>query len=155
VVGMNCIRRNSQRSFVLDFTRINALIFNRMDPSKPQFPAVRVIYENPPIIERAASVKAAIPEEVFYSRLESWKAIVREVFPDYDPIQQWMLNIKQEGDVPTLDDAPAQVLVTHRFWKRNAENRRFMSMRLLPTRLTLNLHQNKTILTILRNYPPN
>lgn len=114
-----------------------------MHPADAPFGVVRVIYENPPIIERAASITAAIPDEVFYSRLETWKEIVREFFPDYDPIQQWMLNFKQEGEVPTLGEAPAQVLVTHRFWKRNAENRRFMSMRILPTRLTLNLHPER------------
>jgi hypothetical protein len=52
----------------------------------------RVIYKHPPIIERAASVTAAIPEEVFQARLETWKSIVRKEFPDYDPIQQWLLD---------------------------------------------------------------
>lgn len=103
----------------------------------------RVIYKKPPIIERAASVTAKISEEVFHQRFEGWKAIVRKEFPDYDPIQQWLLNFKQDGEVPTLEDAPARVLVTHRFWKRNAENKRFMSMRILPNRLTINLHPEK------------
>jgi uncharacterized protein (TIGR04255 family) len=99
-----------------------------------------ITYKKPPIIERVISVVADISEENFYSRLESWKAIVQSDFPDYDPIKAWNLNIQMKGDVPVLEDSLPEVEVTHRFWKLNDHGQRFMSMRVLPNQFTLNLH---------------
>jgi hypothetical protein len=102
--------------------------------------ARRATYKKPPVIERAATVTAHIPPEVFFARFESWKSEILKDFPDYDPIQQWLINYTNREEVPVLDEVPPQVRVTHRFWKRNLQNQRFMSMRVLPNRLTLNLH---------------
>src|SRR4051812_45863112 len=100
----------------------------------------QAIYKKPPVIERVVSVVADITEENFYSRFESWRAIIQSEFPDYDPIKEWKLSIKMKEDVPVLDDSLPEIEVTHRFWKLNEHGQRFMSMRVIPNQLTLNLH---------------
>jgi hypothetical protein len=98
-------------------------------------------YKKPPIIERVVSVVGSVVLDNFYAKFEGWKEIIQPHFPDYDPIKEWKLNLEMKNGVPNLTDAPPEVHVTHRFWRRNQRGERFMSMRILPNQLTLNLHR--------------
>ena len=100
----------------------------------------RIRYKNPPIVERVAAVSGDIPPETFFSRIEGWKNIVRKEFPVYDPLTEWLLNVQEKDGVPLFNEAEPEVLITHRFSKRNQSGERTWSMRCPPDRLILNLH---------------
>lgn len=106
-------------------------------------PISQVRYKCPPIIERVLSVDADVSQETFFAKFESWKQIIGEQFPEYDPIKDWRLNIETKEDTPILTDIQPELLITHRFWRHNKKNKRFLSMRLLPGQLTLNLHRDQ------------
>lgn len=97
-------------------------------------------YKRPPVIERVLSVTANITQETFFSRFEGWKAIIQDHFPDYDPVKDWRLHIKSHEGMPVLTDQQPELVITHRFWRRTKQGKRYFSMRLLPSELTLNLH---------------
>ena len=100
-------------------------------------------YKKPPIIERALTVTADVTQENFFARLEDWKLLIHEKFPEYDPINDWRVNIEtREDGTPLLTDVQPELLITHRFWRRDRKNRRFLSMRLLPNQFTLNIHRD-------------
>jgi hypothetical protein len=100
-------------------------------------------YKKPPIIERALSVTADVPQEIFFARLEEWKQIIHDTFPEYDPINDWRVNIEtREDGTPLLTDVQPELMITHRFWRRDKKGRRFLSMRVLPNQLTLNIHRD-------------
>lgn len=96
----------------------------------------RILYRKPPIIERVVSVVGDVSDETFYSKFESWKEIILPRFPDYDPLKEWTVNIESSEGVPVVGD----VVVNHRFWRKTEKGKRYLSMRLLPNMLTLNLH---------------
>jgi hypothetical protein len=98
-------------------------------------------YKKPPIVERVLSATANITQENFFARLEEWKHVIGEKFPEYDPLNDWRVNIEtREDGTPLLTEIQPELLITHRFWRRDKENRRFLSMRLMPNQLTLNIH---------------
>jgi hypothetical protein len=105
-------------------------------PAQPPFH-----YKRPPIIERVLSVTADIPLENYFARFEDWKLLIHDKFPEYDPITDWHLNIEtREDGTPLLTDVQPELRITHRFWRRNSQGKRFLSMRVLPNQLALNLH---------------
>lgn len=105
--------------------------------------AQRIRYKKPPIIERVVTCIADVSEESFYGKFDAWKDLVHAEFPEYDPIKEWSLNVGMKEGVPVFTESMPEVRITHRFWKKNAKGKRFMSMRLLPNQLTLNLHREE------------
>jgi hypothetical protein len=105
-----------------------------------QSETAQVRFRKPPIIERVATVSGNISPEQFHSRMDSWKSIVAADFPIYDPLTEWLLNVQEKDGVPLLDEAEPEVVVTHRFSRRNQNGDRTWSMRCPADRLTLNLH---------------
>lgn len=100
-------------------------------------------YKKPPIIERALTVTADVPQQIFFARLEEWKQIIQEKFPEYEPINDWRVNIEtREDGTPLLTDVQPDLVIIHRFWRRDKNGRRFLSMRVLPNQLTLNIHRD-------------
>jgi hypothetical protein len=81
-----------------------------------------------------------MPIEQFYARMETWKGIVAQEFPIHDPLTEWLLNVQEKDGVPLFEEAEPEVIVTHRFSRRNENGERTWSMRCPPDRLTLNLH---------------
>jgi hypothetical protein len=105
-------------------------------PTQPHFH-----YKRPPIIERVLTVTADIPLENYFARFEDWKCLIHDKFPEHDPITDWHLNIEtREDGTPLLTDVQPELTITHRFWRRNSQGKKFLSMRLLPNQLTMNLH---------------
>ena len=101
-------------------------------------------YKNPPVVERVLSIVGDIKTETFYSQFESWRTLVTETFPEYDPIKEWMIKIEQNKEgMPLLGQGLPEVKITHRFWRRNELGKRFLSMRILPDKMTLNLHREE------------
>jgi hypothetical protein len=108
-------------------------------------PQPHIHYKKPPIIERVLSVTADIPLENYFARLEDWKARIHDRFPEHDPITDWNLKIEaREDGTPLLTDVQPELTITHRFWHRNSKGKRFLSMRLAPNQLTMNLHPEET-----------
>jgi hypothetical protein len=100
-------------------------------------------YQKAPIIERALTVTADISQENFFARFEDWKNVIHEKFPEYDPVNDWRMKIEtREDGTPLLTEVQPELVITHRFWRRDKKGNRFMSMRLLPNYLTLNLHRD-------------
>lgn len=111
-------------------------------------PVIKLRYKKPPIVERVATVTGNFsdsPVDLFFSRIESWKDIVRKEFPIHDPLTEWLLNVAERNGVPLFDEAEPEVQITHRFSRRNEHGQRLWSMRCPPDRLTLNLHAEDNI----------
>jgi len=108
----------------------------------PQHP--RVIYKNPPIVERVVSFKGEVSPEAFYGKFDTWRSEVEKSFPEYDPLQEWSINVQEKDGVPLFENAEPVVHITHRFWKSNQQKKRLCSMRLLPDQFTINLHREGT-----------
>ena len=101
-------------------------------------------YKRPPVVERVLTIMADFPIENFYSRFEDWKQLIHEKFPDHDPLSNWRLNVETQPDgTPLLTEVQPELVITHRFWRKNAQGKRFLSMRLLPNQLTMNLHPDQ------------
>ncbi len=64
-------------------------------------------------------------------------------FPIYDPLTEWLLNVEERDGVPLFNEAEPEVLITHRFSRRNQSGERTWSMRCPPDRLVLNLHAER------------
>jgi hypothetical protein len=94
----------------------------------PQHP--RIIYKNPPIVERVVSFAGDVSPEAFYGKFDTWKNQVEESFPEYDPLQEWSINVQEKDGVPLFENAEPVVHITHRFWRRNQQKQRLCSMRL-------------------------
>ena len=103
----------------------------------------QIRFKSPPIVERVVTVSSDISAEQFFSRIESWKDIVAAEFPIYDPLTEWLLNIQEKDGVPLFEEAEPEVVITHRFSRRNEHGDRTWSMRCPPDRLTLNLHSER------------
>ena len=118
-----------------------------MDTGDPSATTVsqlaRIKFKKPPIVERVATVSGDIAAEQFYSRIESWKTIAAAEFPIYDPLTEWLLNVQEKDGVPLFDEAEPEVIVTHRFSRRNEHGDRTWSMRCPTERLTINLHSER------------
>lgn len=100
-------------------------------------------YKRPPILERVLTVTADVSPENFFGRFERWKDVIRETFPEYEPINDWKLNIEtREDGTPLLTHVQPELEITHRFWRRNNTGKRFMSMRIAPNQLSLNLNRD-------------
>jgi hypothetical protein len=100
-------------------------------------------YKKPPIIERALSVTADVSPENFFARLEDWKQVIREKFPEHDPINDWRVNIEtREDGTPLLTEVQPELVILHRFWRRDKKGRRYLSMRVQPHQFTLNIHRD-------------
>ncbi len=103
----------------------------------------QIRFRKPPIIERVATVWGDLSAEKFYSRIEGWKDTVATEFPIYDPLTEWLLNVQEKDGVPLFEEAEPEVIVTHRFSRRNEHGDRTWSMRCPADRLTLNLHSER------------
>jgi hypothetical protein len=105
-------------------------------PTQPHFH-----YKRPPIVERVLTVIADIPLENYFARFEDWKNLIHDKFPEHDLITNWQLNVEtREDGTPLLTDVQPELTITHRFWRRSPKGGKFLSMRLLPNQLTMNLH---------------
>lgn len=87
-----------------------------------------------------AGVSGDIAPETFFSKIEGWKTVVQKDFPLYDPLTEWLLNVQEKEGIPLFNEAEPEVLITHRFSKRNQKGERTWSMRCPPDRIILNLH---------------
>jgi hypothetical protein len=100
-----------------------------------------VKYKKPPIVQRSFGIYSAIPSEIFHARFESLRREIEKAFPDYDPLTEWRLNVQVKEGVPLFDTMRPEMVITHRFWRRNERNERVWSVRFLPDRFVMNLHR--------------
>ena len=89
----------------------------------------RIRYKKPPIVERIFTVTCDLPPDVFFSKFESWKALIQPHFRHYDPHKDWNLNVQVKNGVPVFTDAQPQVQITHRFSRLNDKSKKLVSSR--------------------------
>lgn len=100
----------------------------------------RKFYESPPVVERAVSIFATIDPETYEKQIPAWEALMRDPFPDYEPVTQWKLNVKQQQDgAPIFDPSSAEIIIHHRFWRKSPQGKRRWCIQVRPERLTVNL----------------
>ena len=122
----------------------------------------RVIYKNPPVVERAVSVVGTIDPSVYEKNMPTWQGLVAEEFPIYEPFTEWRLDIKQQPDgPPVMNQEDAEVHVIHRFWKTNDAGRKVCCVQLREDQLTVNLlregedgHRFDDMATVLAKWLP-
>ncbi len=111
-----------------------------VNPPQPPY------YLHPPIIERVASVYCEMTEETFESRLEDWTQMVREDFPVYEPLKEWLINFREvtEDKIPVLDTTEPVLKITPRFSRKSSKEGFDWSIRCAARQFTMNMHSNPT-----------
>lgn len=117
----------------------NAFEKNRLAmENSPQTPRRR--YRIPPIIQRVVTLHAPMELELYESRLETWGEIVKEEFPNYQPVNQWLIQVKEKDGVPLYDTMQPVLDITPRFSLKPAHHGFDWSLRCPCGQLTLNMH---------------
>src|SRR5260221_8468445 len=99
-------------------------------------------YEHPPVVERVARLFAQVPEEIYVSRMESWRAMVELEFPVYEPISEWKVTFQQKGTQAVVDPTRGELVIVPRFSKRTAAKGFDWSIRCPKDGLIVNMHSN-------------
>ncbi len=121
----------------------------------------RHVYRSPPVVERAISVAGEIDAVRYETRIEQWREIVSAEFPEYDPVPQWTLNLKQENGVPLFDSSPPEVHILHRYWRKSRGGKRAWCIQIRPNLISVNLlrephdsHRFEEIAAVLAEWLP-
>jgi uncharacterized protein (TIGR04255 family) len=99
-------------------------------------------YANAPVVERAVTVLANMPEEVYTSRIESWNALIEPDFPIYEPIAEWRIHVDQQGGQPVVDPTKGELILIPRSSKKSQAEGFDWSLRCPHGALTMNMHSS-------------
>jgi len=94
----------------------------------------------PPLIERAALFHFhPIAPDDFTVRLERWKAMVVESYPDVETVPEWTVNVPTTNGIPDFTAVQPQLSLRHRLWKKTDGNQKTWAIQCFPERVTFNV----------------
>ncbi len=99
-------------------------------------------YKRPPVIERVASFYCDMEIEDYESQFEKWRALVAEEYHHYEPLKEWLLNVKEETDehIPIFDTMEPELRIIPRFSQKSKRDGFDWSIRTPPDCFTMNMH---------------
>lgn len=100
-------------------------------------------YRRPPVIERVLSVYTGMADEIFESRFEQWRALISPEYPNYEPLKQWLILMKdreRDEGLPLFDTMQPELRITPRFSKKTSKEGFDWSIRCPAGQLTVNMH---------------
>jgi hypothetical protein len=103
----------------------------------------KILYKNPPIVERIVGVYHQIPQEEFEKRLPSWVDKIRPYFPVQEDIAEWIIDIREKNGVPIVSNLIPKASIIHLYWQKHPQHLRIHGMRLRPDRLVFHLKREK------------
>jgi hypothetical protein len=99
-------------------------------------------YKRPPVVERAVSVTGDVSEQAFQERVEAWAEAVQEALPVHTRKVEWEILIREDNQVPVLDEDGTKMRIVHQFWPSDpAKTKPPWCLQLWPTRLVVNLRR--------------
>jgi uncharacterized protein (TIGR04255 family) len=78
-------------------------------------------YPNPPVIERALSVRFTIPEEQFQERLPEWEEVVSQDFPFAKRRTEWELALSNVQGLPMIEREKSSMRIRRQYWSANPD----------------------------------
>ena len=106
-------------------------------PDEARKPA---FYRNPPVVERVVVVNAEMTEEQFAAGMESWESVVKQEYPNEEPIIKWSLNMEERDGVPLFETMQPELQITPRHAKRPRNEGFDWSIRSPRGRFVMNMH---------------
>lgn len=100
----------------------------------------RTAYRNPPVVERVVVVNADMSEEQFASGMESWESIVKQEYPNEEPIIKWSLNMEERDGVPLFETMQPELQITPRHARKPKLEGFDWSIRSPRGRFVMNMH---------------
>lgn len=97
-------------------------------------------YLHPPVIERAVTLRVPMKAEVFESRLEEWKELVRSEYPVDESLVEWLVQMKEKEGVPLFDTLEPTLKITPRFSRRSKAEGFDWGIRCPVGQFTMNMH---------------
>lgn len=97
-------------------------------------------YQNPPVVERAITLRVPMDASVFESKIETWKDLVKSDYPVDESLVEWLVRMENKEGVPMFDTLEPILKITPQYLRRRKAEGADWGIRCPAGQFTMNMH---------------